>query len=184
MKKHLIATGLMLAVFAGAALAAESVKSGPQVGQKVPGPFEPLNINGESANKKNCLYCQFGNAPVVMVFARDVTPAVTTLIKKLDTCNEENKASEMGTCVIFCSDDKGLETKLQNLVKETKLKKTVLAIDNPAGPEEYKIAKDADVTVLVYKERKVTANLTFTKGQMKDKDIDTVLAEVAKLTAK
>jgi hypothetical protein len=183
MKKHLIASGLMLAVFAGTVLAADAVKSGPQVGQKVPGPFEPLNINnGDNSGKKNCLYCQFAQAPVVMVFARDVNPTVTKLIKKLDACTAQNKEAEMGSCVIFCSDAKELEKKLQTLVKDEKVANCILAIDNSAGPEDYNIAKEADVTVLVYKERKVTANLTFKKGEMKDKDIDAVLAEVAKIT--
>jgi len=184
MKKHLIAAGLMLAVFAGAAVAADAVKSGPQVGEKVPGPFEPLNINGESANKKNCLYCQYGQAPVAMVFAREVTPALKTLIKKLDACTETNKDADMGSCVVFLSDDKGLEKKLQEVVKDAKLKHTILSIDNQAGPEGYKIAKDADVTVLIYKQRTVQANLSYKKGELKDKDAETILAEIAKMTKK
>ena len=183
MKKHLIATGLMLAVFAGSVIAAEAVKSGPQVGQKVPGPFEPLNINnGENSGKKNCLYCQFGQAPVVMVFAREVNPTVTKLIKELDSCTAKNKSADMGSCVIFCSDAKYLEAKLKNLVEKEKVQNCVLAIDNPAGPEDYNIAKDADVTVLVYKERKVAANFAFKKGEMKDKDVSAVIKAVAKIT--
>lgn len=43
----LVATG----VYAGGAL-----KSGPQVGAEVPGPFHPLNVTGEHAGKKACLY--------------------------------------------------------------------------------------------------------------------------------
>jgi len=182
MKKHLIATGLLLAA-AAVTFAADAVKSGPQVGQKVPGVFEPLNINnGENSGKKNCLYCQFGQAPVVMVFAREVNPTVTKLIKELDATTAKNKSADMGSCVIFCSDAKELEKHLKTLVEKEKVQNCILAIDNPAGPEDYNIAKDADVTVLVYKERKVTANLAFKKGEMKDKDIQTVIAEVAKIT--
>ena len=43
--------------------AGEAVKSGPQTGEQVPGPFHPLNINGASAGQKNCLYCQNGTNP-------------------------------------------------------------------------------------------------------------------------
>jgi hypothetical protein len=175
MKKHLVA-GLTLVVFAGAAFAADAIKSGPQTGEKVPGVFEPLNINnGEKSGQKNCLYCQFGQDASVMVFAREVNPSVKTLINKLDTCPAK-------TCVIFCSDAKGLDKNLETLVKDAKVKSCILAIDNPAGPEDYKIAKEADVTVLVYKERKVAANFAFKKGEMKDKDIDAILAEAAKIT--
>jgi hypothetical protein len=179
MKKHLLA-GLTLAVFAGAAFAADAIKSGPQVGQEVPGVFEPLNINnGEKSGQKNCLYCQFGQKASVMVFAREINPQVKALIKKLDACTTKNK--EMCTCVIFCSDDKGLEKQLGTIAKDEKLEGCILAIDNPAGPEKYNIAKDADVTVLVYKDRKVAANFAFKKGDMKDKDVEAITAEAAKL---
>ena len=55
MKKHLIATGLLLAATA-VTFAADAVKSGPQVGQKVPGPFEPLNINVGTATRHGAQY--------------------------------------------------------------------------------------------------------------------------------
>src|SRR5579871_5855386 len=75
---------LVALLAAGALVAAEPVKSGPQVGEKVPGPFRPLNVNGPRAGQPNCLYCTYGANPVVMVFAREDTPAVRTLIKYLD----------------------------------------------------------------------------------------------------
>lgn len=43
--------GLFLAVSVGA----EEIKSGLQPGEKLPGPFHPLNITGSKAGKKNCL---------------------------------------------------------------------------------------------------------------------------------
>ncbi|HWY85794.1 MAG TPA: hypothetical protein VNX28_03665, partial [Gemmataceae bacterium] len=43
--------------------AAGTVKSGPQVGKEVPGPFHPMNVTGEQAGKKNCLYCANGPSP-------------------------------------------------------------------------------------------------------------------------
>ena len=47
---------------ASASLAAD-LRSGPQVGEDVPGPFHPLNVNGEDAGKKACLYCNGGRQP-------------------------------------------------------------------------------------------------------------------------
>ena len=47
---------LALGLVVGVALAADTVKSGPQVGKPVPGPFHPLNINGETAGEKACLF--------------------------------------------------------------------------------------------------------------------------------
>ncbi len=55
--KFLIAAGSFLAatLLVGSAFAAEEVKSGPQVGQNVPGAFNPLHANGPDAGKKLCL---------------------------------------------------------------------------------------------------------------------------------
>ena len=67
--------GLTVAL-AGFVAAAEPLVSGPQVDSRVPGAFEPFNVNGEAAGQKNCLVCQNGGNPVVMIFAREVTPEV------------------------------------------------------------------------------------------------------------
>ena len=51
-----ILTGAALAaalLIGGAGLAAE-LKSGPQVGKQLPGPFHPLNCNGSAAGQKFC----------------------------------------------------------------------------------------------------------------------------------
>ncbi len=54
--KNRIAVGAALAVvlLAGSLIAAETLKSGPQVGQRVPGPFNPLNVTGDNAGEKVC----------------------------------------------------------------------------------------------------------------------------------
>jgi hypothetical protein len=47
--------GVVAASVLAIAGAAGDLKSGPQVGEQLPGPFHPLNINGAKAGKKNCL---------------------------------------------------------------------------------------------------------------------------------
>ncbi len=84
---------------------------------------------------------------------------------------------------IDCSDEDGLESKLKKVAKESELKKVVLAIDNPAGPDGYKVSKDAEVTVVLYKNRNAKANFTFAKGsKISDKDIDAIIEATSKIT--
>jgi hypothetical protein len=166
-----------LALWVGSALA-EELKSGPQVGKKVPGPFHPLNINGSAAGKKNCLYCQNGDHPVAMVFARSVDPSVTKLIKKIDGCTAKHSDCEMGSFVVFLSDKDGLEKELKDLVENEKINKTILSIDNPAGPPAYHVSQDADVTVVLYTNHEVKANFAFKKGELKDQDISKIVSDV------
>jgi hypothetical protein len=42
-------------LLAGSAWAADALESGPQVGDAVPGPFQPANVTGKFAGKKQCL---------------------------------------------------------------------------------------------------------------------------------
>jgi hypothetical protein len=55
MKHRIILGTLTLAVLAAAgAVAGDSLKSGPQVGKTIPGPFDVLNVTGPAAGEKNC----------------------------------------------------------------------------------------------------------------------------------
>jgi hypothetical protein len=185
MKLHsIVALTLALVLFAGVTAAekkASTLVSGPQVGEELAGPFHPLNVTGSAAGKKNCLYCSNGANPVAMIFARETTPELTKLIKKLDAAVEANKSAKMGSFVVFCSDAEGLEAKLKTMAKNAGIKKVVLSIDNPAGPDKYNVNKDADVTVILYKDRTAKANFAFKKGEMKAKDVETILSALPKI---
>jgi hypothetical protein len=176
-------TSLFLAL-TSVLVAAEPLKSGPQVGEKVPGPFEPLNINGSKAGQKNCLYCSNGSNPVAMVFVREVSEPVTKLIKKIDAETAKNSDCKMGSFFVFLSDDESTERKLKEIVKNAELKQTVLATDVKTGPEKYNVSPDADVTVVLYTDRTVKKNFTFPKGKMTDKDIDAVIAGISEILPK
>ena len=174
---------VVLVLFTGNAFAADAVKSGPQVGEKLAGPFHPLNVNGEKAGEKNCLYCSNGSNPVAMVFARSADDKnVVELIKKIEEATAKNSGVEMGSFFVFLSDDKDLEGKLKAVAEKTGLKKCVLSIDNPAGPKGYNVAENADVTVILYKERNVKANHSFAKGKLDSKAIEAIIADVSKIT--
>ena len=171
----------VLAVGSSAAFAAE-IKSGPQAGEMVPGPFHPLNINGEDAGKKACLYCKGGDSPVVAIFARSAAdPALKKLITTLEDAAAKNAKAELNAFVVFCSNNDKLQSELKAFAEKANLKNVVLAIDEPAGPDKYNINKDADVTVVLYKERVVKANHAFAKGKLNEKDIETLSAEITKL---
>jgi hypothetical protein len=182
MKLHrIVGASLATALLVSAVFAAETLRSGPAVDENVPGPFHPYNVTGKAAGQKNCLYCQNGNNPVAVVFAREVTPQVTKLIKKLDECTAKNGECKMGSYVVFLNDKEGLDKELKAMADKEKLEHIVLSIDNPAGPQDYKISKDADVTVLLYTKHVVKSNHAYKKGELKEGDIDAIVKEVPKI---
>lgn len=171
--------GMLTVALTGAAPPA--LQSGPQVGEKVPGPFEPFNVTGPDAGERNCLFCKYGSSPVVMIFARAPSAAVVALFKRVDEAAVIHRAADLGACAIFCSDDSSLKQRLKATAKSAGLKELILAIDQPAGPAEYHIAPEAEVTVLLYVRGVVKANHAFRKGELNAKGIAAVLADLPKI---
>ncbi len=168
---------LVVLLVSGSSFGAEPVKSGPQAGQRVPGAFEPLNITGPDAGKKSCLYCRNGTNPVVMIFARDTSPALTELLKRIDAATGAHANDSMGSCAVFCSDEP-MAANLAQIAKQSNLTNTILATYEASGPARYKLAPEADVTVLVYTHCVVKANHSFRKGELTYAGIDKILADL------
>ena len=116
-----------------------------------------------------------------MIFAREVTDGLTSLVKKIDEATDKNRGCRMGSFVVFCSDEEGLKKKLEELADKENLKHTVLTIDNPAGPEGYDIAKDADVTVLLYTKQKVKINHAYKKGDLNEREATRIVSELPQI---
>lgn len=181
MLRKLFASACAVALVGGLAVAAE-LTSGPQVGKEVPGPFTPLNITGKSAGEKHCLYCDNGVNPVVMIFARSTESKMTkALIKQVDAVVAKNEDCKLGSFVVFCTDDSKAEETLKKMAKKEEIKKVVLSTDSPTGPAKYKIAKDADVTVVLYTDHTVKANYAFKADELKEKDIAKIIADIKKI---
>src|SRR5437763_15909097 len=119
-----------------------------------------------------------------MIFAREVSDPLTSLVKKIDAETVKHKPQHMGSFVVFLSDDEKLQDQLKDLAEKQSIKKCVLTIDNPAGPGPYKVAKDADVTVVFYENRNVKANYAFKKGELNDKAIERIVADIPKILPK
>jgi hypothetical protein len=116
-----------------------------------------------------------------MIFAREISDSLTSLVKKIDAETGKNNKKRMGSFVVFLSDDEKLADQLKKLGEKEGLKKCILAIDNPAGPGGYNVAKGADVTVVLYKKGVVMANHAFKKGELNAKGIEAVLADLPKI---
>ena len=110
-----------------------------------------------------------------MIFAREINDPLTSLVKKVDEANAK-QGSKMGSFVVIL--DKEVKDKLKQLAEKQSLKHIILTMDDKKGPGEYKIAPEAEVTVILYVKKKVAVNQAFRKGELKDKDIETVLAKL------
>jgi len=102
-----------------------------------------------------------------------------SLIKKIDAASEKNKIKSF---VVMLNDDEKLADQLKDVAKKNDLKQIVFAVDNPAGPKGYQISKDAEVTVLLYNNRKIEVNEAFRKSDFNAKAVEKVVGQLDKIT--
>jgi hypothetical protein len=205
--------GIIFLLLVGVVLGQENgngqgLRSGPKVGEVLPGPFDAFNINGKIApGRQHCLVCDYGLHPVVMVFAREPAEgALASLLAKLDDAVRTHADDDgLGACAIFLSPDgqnsatNAAEQDPKKIADEAlardalakrlearteKLKNVVIAYLPAEGPKDYHINPKAEVTVLFYIKHKVLANFAFPEGKMETADVDNVIKLVDDALAK
>lgn len=161
------------------------VKSGIQVGSKVPA-FYVKDVTGPSQGKTLCYRCKYGKNPCVAVFARSMNDTTSKLIAEVDQIVAAKKDENLKGFVVFIADETdALEPKVTKLAEEKKIAATPLTVFKGVdGPDGYEIAKDADVTVLMWVGGEVKANLAFAPGKLEEKSITHLTEDVKKILEK
>lgn len=108
---------------------------------------------------------------------------MASLVKQVDEKVGKNKDKKMASFVVVLSEDPAAnEAKLKELAKKEGIKNVPLTTyANSDGPENYKVSKDADVTVLLWVGRKVKANHAFAAGKLNKDGIKAILDDTAKI---
>ena len=120
---------------------------------------------------------------MVNIFTRKITDELTSLVKQMDAVVGKNKAERMAGFVVLLTDDPDEgEEQLAAFAKKHKIKNIPLTVfDGLAGPPAYKIAKDAEQTVLMWQRARVKANHAYTTGKLSDKEVKLVLNSTKKI---
>ncbi len=190
------AAACFLAMFAGAA-DEPAVKSGPKVGDDLPGPFHPYNVTGKRAGDFHDVVSEQGLDPVVLVLVHnwdftkkvdDQVPLVQ-LLQRLDPMAGKDAKVRIAVAAVFLNDDlkdvvknddlrKKYAESVETFKTDAKLNNIVLGLDNADGPKGYALNADAEVTVLVCNRLKVDANYEFLKDGLKNENADAIVAAV------
>lgn len=162
--------------------AGEALQSGLRVGDRVP-TFYVRAITGPLKNKSVCYVCRNGDRPVVMLFIRQITPELKTLLKKIDEEVDRQRASGLRSFGVFlASDSKELLPQVQTLAFDEKINLPLTIAAAPSdGSAGRSIHPDAAVTIILYREQSVIANFAFRAQDLKTEAIDTVLKRIHEL---
>jgi len=125
---------------------------------------------------------------VVAIFTRELTDDLTSLVKWIDGMVGKNQGEKMAAFVVLLSDDPDADEKrLKALAAKEKIVNTPLTVlEGVAGPPKYKLAKDAEVTVLMWtgKACDVKVNHAFRKGELKADAIRNVVLDSFEILGK
>lgn len=146
--------------------AKEPCVSGPQLGQR-PGPYSFLVAAGPQRGQQTCYVCETADKPGVIVFARRLSdPLASALVK----CDQWAAAlpKDAGRAWLTVLGEKTVSLdELGQWTKNAGLKTMPTGVfDDVVGPPSYKLADDAEVTVLLFVDKKVTANFAFRKDEL------------------
>jgi hypothetical protein len=173
----------LILVFGGAAFAADPCVSGVAVGQRC-GPYSFLVATGPERGKQTCFICEQMDKPTAVVFVRTLSNATGKLVAALDAEMTAHKDEGFKAWMTQLAPKADLDA-LAKWAQNQGLKNAPVGVfEDVDGPPSYKISAEADVTVMLFVNQKVSANYAFRAGELTDDKIKTVVKDTAALFKK
>jgi hypothetical protein len=162
--------------------AADPCRSGLQPGQR-PGPYAAVISTGPERGKSHCYICETGDRPAIVVFARKLSEPLGKLCQHIDQAVAQQAKAELRAWVTFLSDDQpNLDPKVVQWGKKYALRNVPLGVfEDVGGPPSYRLAPDADATVLLFVKQKVVANFAFRDGELTEEKIAEVVEALPRI---
>lgn len=165
------------------AQAVDPCVSGVPVGGR-PGPYSFLVATGPQRGQPTCYICEQDKKPTAVVFARSTSESLGKLLAKLDAATAAKKDAGFFAWMTLLTGNADLDALAKWAQKQGLRAIPVGAFEDADGPPAYKLAADADVTVLLFADRKVVANFAFRAGELTDAKVAEVAGAVGKLFEK
>jgi len=119
---------------------------------------------------------------VVFLFAKTADDALAGLVKKIDAlvvAQEEKKLAAVVNIVGPATDE--AKAAIKAFGEKAGLKKVPLTLTTDAA--KFKVSGDAEVTVMLYRGKKVQFNLAVAKGGLDEKTVAAILEATKKMLA-
>jgi hypothetical protein len=162
--------------------AADPCKSGLEAGKR-PGPYSAVVATGPERGQSFCYICATGDKPAVIVFARRLSDPLGKLVKGLDKALGAHQKAGLRAWVTFLAENQAaFEDPVVKWAQQHGISSVPLAVFSDAvGPPSYRLAKDADVTVLLFVKQKVVVDYAFRAGELTDARAADVLKAVPRI---
>lgn len=142
---------------------------GPAVGEEVPS-FYSRVVTGPLMNRSVCYVCRNGRRPVVMVFLRTLDAKIEPLLKDVDRRVDRHRADGLRSFGTYLSKDPSeAVSAVQTFSFDHKIVMPLCVASNRiAEADGQKLHEDADVTLILYENRRVVKRFAFRADQISD----------------
>jgi hypothetical protein len=175
---------ILVLTVSSTAYSADPCVSGLPVGQR-PGPYSFLVATGPQRGQQTCFICETAEKPAIIVFSRRTSDSLGKLLVRCDEfINSQPKDAVNAWMTVLGEKTISLDD-LAKWGKQTGLKSLPVGVfDDPVGPPSYKLNSEAEVTVILFTNRKVVANFAFRSGELNDAAIKKIGETFPKLIEK
>lgn len=152
--------------------------SGPQVGEELAS-FKVLGVFDDQAGNEFDLVQAAGDGAILLIFVHDVNRQSIAMTRVLATYSSGRSQDGLTTGVVFLGED---VTETENTLKRIRHAlapnaSTGISVDGREGPGMYGLNRNAMLTILVGKGKKVTANFALVQPSLQV-DLPKILASV------
>lgn len=150
-------------------VAADPCVSGLPPGEK-PGPYSSVICTGANRGQPFCYICDNADRPAIVIFARHLSDPLGKLVKQVEKAVQDHQAAKLNAWVTFLHKDQAsIDAKVVEWGKKHAVSVVPLGVfEDETGPPSYKLHRDADVTVLLFVNRKIVANFAFRADELTD----------------
>jgi len=182
-----LALTALLTAGAGAAPAV-ALRSGPQVGER-PLPFTSNIVTGPYRGQQHCYICGLKEEPAVLVFARRTDENTGRLLRTVRDAVREHQSQKLFAWFVFLAEPStAAQTEMESAAYRFAAENTASALPisvlgEPQGPPGYRIAPDAEVTVVLFRSGKVISNRAYRAKEWTSKAAEGALKDLPRLLA-
>ncbi len=175
-------TVLLLLVVSSFLWAEDPCVSGVPVGER-PGPYTFIVSTGKERGQLTCYICETADQPAVVIFARSLSNELGELAAALDRAVADPKNTPLRGWITFLYDDHlKIDRQIIEWGKTHAIRTMPLGVfEDSDGPPSYRLAPEADVTVLLFTKKRVVANFAFRAGELTSSRRREVLAALPKI---
>lgn len=183
--RRVLALLLSLTALATSAMshAEDTFANSGNVGAEVPA-FYVREVTGSRPNQAICLVCRYGARPAVLVCVREYDEHVCALLVKLDRAVDARRGQGLrGFAMFLDAEPQKLQPQLFTLARREGLSLPLTFPVETAGPRSLELSKSAQVTVLMYRQKKIVQRIEVEPDHLDDEQIARIVTAAKEFSA-